>query len=719
MFFAETWFTEASDTVIAGYQLHRRDRDGRGGGVAIYVRDGIVTSEINVAQLNSTAIEQVWRVIRVGNEALLLGCLYRPHDLNDATLTQCIASITAAQDALTGLNCASMLLYGDFNFSQTTYEPIDVGGGVATVAHVSDERPGDLRFQACLNDCHLTQLVTFPTYRKNRLEAPTTTLDLIITDDPDRAIDITASDSLGDTPMGQAHCLIAGQFAVVGPGLTQGPQHRSRLIWSKANFEALSAHITSIDWEAKLNGLSVDAAYQLLLDKFNEAVKLFIPSTTKPFFEKNERWVTPSVIEAVQAKRVLWTKYIAAGRDSHAALREQHRSACKRVAATVRRAVVDYEERLAIASKSEPKLLHAHIRSKQRVKDSIATIAVADNRTSSDPEVICSTLNNYFRSVFTVEPAGALPEFTSRTEAECDVVGNSFSTAIVQARLSCLDETKSMGLDGMHPRVLRNCSAAFAQPLALIYRMSYNLGSVPRQWLKSNVCPIFKKGSKIKASNYRPVSLTSVPCKVMESIIHEHIMTHCVAHGLITRAQHGFVEKKSCVTNLLEARDILTEAFHRGHAVDVVYTDFAKAFDKMPHKRLLHKLHAYGIRGKLLAWISAWLTGRQQRVVIDGRTSDWQDVTSGVPQGSVLGPLLFVLYINDLPDNIANQIMMYADDSKILGPIKSESDKAALQADIDQAVAWSHKWCIHFNLEKCKIMHAGRPSNRFLPLHHG
>jgi hypothetical protein len=194
----------------------------------------------------------------------------------------------------------------------------------------------------------------------------------------------------------------------------------------------------------------------------------------------------------------------------------------------------------------------------------------------------------------------------------------------------------------------------------------------------------------------------------MESFIHERIMKHCHNNSLFTKAQHGFLPKRGCVSNLIEARDILTDAVHRGYAIDVIYTDFAKAFDKVPHKRLLHKLKAYGICGSLFRWISDWLANRKQRVVVGKAESEWKEVTSGVPQGSVLGPLLFILYINDLPDNIAHHIKIYADDSKILGVIKTEEDKARLQLDIDKAVEWSKMWLMLFNLDKCKCMHVGR-----------
>jgi hypothetical protein len=282
----------------------------------------------------------------------------------------------------------------------------------------------------------------------------------------------------------------------------------------------------------------------------------------------------------------------------------------------------------------------------------------------------------------------------------------------VLKRLQRLDPYKAYGVDGIHPRVLKECAIAFASPVTFLFRRSIDTGVVPELWRRSNVTPIFKKGSKSKASNYRPVSLTCVLGKVMEAIIHDHIVGYCDSHGLISKSQHGFRKHKSCATNLVETRDVLSEALHRGLSVDVVFTDFAKAFDRVPHDRLLLKLALFGICGPLLDWIRAWLSGRWQRVVLGCCESDWKRVTSGVPQGSVLGPLLFVLFINDLCEVIQSHIKLYADDSKIFRIIESEEDPRLLQADIDAAVEWSGRWLLPFNLEKCKVMHVGTGRKR-------
>ncbi|XP_065675767.1 uncharacterized protein LOC136091975 [Hydra vulgaris] len=539
IFFAETWFTDLSDVTVPGYQPHRKDRDKRGDGVAIYTRDDIIVSEVSSTQLNSTSIEQIWRKIKLGQESFLLGCLYRPHDENDQVLTQCIPSITTAQQILPNINCSAMLVYGDFNFSHTSYESIEVNGGIATVAHVRGERQGDIRFQKCLDEFHLTQLITFPTYRCSRHVEPTSTLDLIITNEPDRVIIIKQGDSLDDTPMGQAHCFIEGQFAVACLNNSPTLPLKPRLIWIRANYAAISAHIAAVEWETVFTGLNANDEYQLLANVYNEATNLHIPSTTTPFTEKQEQWVTPELIEAVKAKRTSWAKYINAGRYTHKFLKISHRTACKKVKKMVKAGRQKYEELLVRDSESNPKRLHAYVRSKQNVSNNITSLETVNSNITTDTGDISASLNNYFQSVFVLEPEGSVPGFEIRTEPVCVIDPASFSIDIVQKCLNNLDERKSTGYDGLHPRVLSKYSATFAKPLSLIYKCSFATGVVPELWKKSNVTPIFKKGSRLKASNYRPVSLTSIPCKIMESILQKRIMEHCVANGLISPNQHG------------------------------------------------------------------------------------------------------------------------------------------------------------------------------------
>ena len=190
---------------------------------------------------------------------------------------------------------------------------------------------------------------------------------------------------------------------------------------------------------------------------------------------------------------------------------------------------------------------------------------------------------------------------------------------------------------------------------------------------------LFLSKEKKNPGNYRPISLTSVPCKLMEKIIRDAIVKHMTENDLFSKAQHGFIKGKSCVTQLLEFLEDITQAIDNGEDVDVVYLDFCKAFDKVPHKRLRKKLYGYGIRGKIYNWVKEILSGREQRVFVNGAYSSWKDVTSGIPQGSILGPVLFLVFINHLPDVIEVLIKLFADDAKIYAVVSNQADNDKVQ----------------------------------------
>ena len=246
------------------------------------------------------------------------------------------------------------------------------------------------------------------------------------------------------------------------------------------------------------------------------------------------------------------------------------------------------------------------------------------------------------------------------------------------------------------------------QPLELLFKKSLSLGVIPNDWKKANVTAIFKKGSRKQPGNYRPVSLTCQMGKILEKIIKEDLVHYLESNKLIFETQHGFRSKKSCLTNLLEFSQFVSDKIDDGKPVDVIYLDFQKAFDKVPHIRLINKLQALGIRGSVLNWIREWLKNRVQRVVINGEESDWIPVSSGVPQGSVLGPILFIIYINDIDENILSLILKFADDTKLVREVSTLEERNKLIEDLSNVFKWSEDWQMHFNIDKCKVMHLGK-----------
>jgi hypothetical protein len=285
----------------------------------------------------------------------------------------------------------------------------------------------------------------------------------------------------------------------------------------------------------------------------------------------------------------------------------------------------------------------------------------------------------------------------------------SITEKMVREKIRKLKPDSAAGPDEIGPRILKELEAVLTTPLVEIFRKSISTGEVPDEWKKANVTPIFKKGTKKDPGNYRPVSLTSVCCKMLESILRDALMDHLTCNNLLKASQHGFMPGKSCTTNLLEFFEKTTQAIDAGLPFDVIFLDFAKAFDKVPRERLLEKLRAHGVQGRALNWIRNWLTGRKQRVVLNGKFSAWAEVLSGVPQGSVLGPILFLIFINDL-DVAAVMIDIlrkFADDTKLGQTVSTPEERELLQQALDKLCEWSEKWGMEFNVKKCKVMHLG------------
>ena len=306
---------------------------------------------------------------------------------------------------------------------------------------------------------------------------------------------------------------------------------------------------------------------------------------------------------------------------------------------------------------------------------------------------------------FTTEDISSLPvPFTKFEGSKSGHLGQLFVTPEMIAKtLKKMKDNKSPGVDEIPPKLLKEIVDQISTPLAKLFNLSLEERIVPSEWKEANITPLFKKGLRKKPVHYRPVSLTSVVCKLFETLIKDHMVEFLVKHKLINTFQHGFVKARSCLTNLLCFLEEITKWADDGSPVEVVYLDFQRAFDKVPHQRLSLKLKAHGIGNDVIKWIEEWLTHRRQRVIVDCEISNWKSVLSGVPQASVLGPILFLIYTNDLEDDISSKVLKFADDTKEFRKVTKQS----LQDDLNKLVKWSEKWQMLFNFGKCKCIYIG------------
>ena len=419
-----------------------------------------------------------------------------------------------------------------------------------------------------------------------------------------------------------------------------------------------------------------------------------------------KKHLSKEAIRKIMLKQTMWRVYRRTRKEEDYA---KYKEALNAATTEIRQSKRSYEQKLACNIKNDSKSFYAYVRSKQNVQDKVGPLEDSAGNIISQGFLMAEDLNGYFSSVFTKEDISSLPVADAKFQgAKSEYLGPLVVTPeLVAKKIRAMKDNKSPGVDGIPPKLLMETVDQISIPLARVFNLSLKEGVVPFEWKEANIIPLFKKGSRNKSENYRPVSLTSVICKLLERLIKDHMVDFLVKHKLLNSSQHGFLKARSCLTNMLCFLEEITKWIDVGSPVDIIYLDFQKAFDKVPHQRLLLKLKAHGIGDSITDWIEQWLTDRRQRVVVDGEVSNWKSVLSGVPQGSVLGPILFLIYINDLDDSITSNVLKFADDTKLFRKVNTDGDKQHLQNDLDRLVKWSEKWQMLFNFGKCKCLHTG------------
>jgi len=451
--------------------------------------------------------------------------------------------------------------------------------------------------------------------------------------------------------------------------------------YSRADYTRIALFLKEIDWELKFQDIHVDKMWDIFCEILNEVIVTYIPKMTNKS-KKFPVWMTKEARKLRKNKVRMWKRY---KEDKCYNNKMEYKLALNKVTTCYKTAKAGFESKLASNVKKNPKAFYNYVRSNSKTKEKVGPLKDETGNVISDSSGMCKLLNNYFSSIFTIENVERIPEarpiFIGDHENKLQDI--DLKQSIIYEKLKSLKPHKAAGVDNLDSDFLSKVADVISYPLTKIFTKSLESGTVPTDWKQANVCAIFKKGQKALPENYRPVSLTSHVCKMFESIVKDNIVAHIEKYDLLNSSQHGFVKGKSCLTNLLEFITFVSDCIDGHKDVDVIYLEFQKAFDKVPHKRLLSKVKSFGITGKVSNWIEKWLLDRKQRVVLNGSFSEWKSVTSGVPQGSVLGPLLFIMFVDDMNHSVVSNLLKFADDAKLFRCVSDPGNVDVLKDDLN------------------------------------
>ena len=490
----------------------------------------------------------------------------------------------------------------------------------------------------------------------------------------------------------------------------KNPPRRLVYNFKRADFEFLNNLLFNLPLSSGVMEIKsqeqLDNMWELWNDLVFSAINTCIPKKKCRDLNKPP-WINGELLKAIRKKKTLWKSL---KRDpNNAAKRDKFRKMRQRIKMSCRLARRNYLTEIANEVNSSTKRFWSFFSLKNKRRP-IPDKMKWDGVDYCNDMARLDAFNCFFQSVYRDhDVCVSLPEdYLSLLPETTDSLSLiQVTVEEVMKLLKTLRTDKATGPDNFPTTVLKECAEALAPSLTSFINFSLSSGFHPTQWKCANLAPVYKKNEKNHVNNYRPISLLPIVSKIQE---------HCVATRLVPfikdfiyPLQHGFQSGKSCTTQLLQVLHDIGQALDKGLESDIIYLDFEKAFDSVCHSKLLAKLERYGIRDHLLKWFSSYLNGRLQRVILNGLYSNWNEVKSGIPQGSLLGPTLFLLYVNDMPACISGSTLaMFADDSKCYKCIVSPSDFDTIQADLNQLQLWSHANDMFFQPTKCENLRITR-----------
>ena len=678
-----------ADVQLPGYlPIHRKD-SGNMHGLGVYVKSNLpIAREYTLEDEKESFM--CFRLALLHTTTYIF-FLYRSPSSSSCSVIEAVSS--NIDKALIHQPSANIMVCGDFNAHNTEW--------------LSHSRAIDVAGVSCFEFAlahDITQIVDFPTRIPDRDDHQPYLLDLFLCSIPDLCTVIS------HPPLGKSdHMVVGVDVNFVVKSANEHPYHRTVYSYCKADWDGLRDHLRDVPWLDIFKHNATFAAKEIS-EWIEIGIDCYIPHHKFQLKPHSSPWFTPSCAAAIAHRNHIFHQYHRNMTPENKKLFCDSRNHCKRV---LEEAKSKYAEatRCSIASQS------IGSRDFWRISNSIlnrgkSTIPPLFN----GPEVLTTATDkanlfarNFSKNSTLDDSSQVLPDFPSRTEQRLS--SRKITSRMVAKVIHNLDTFKATGPDRIPSIVLKMCSSELSPVLAKLYNRCLTESCFPSCWKSSSVVPAFKNdGERSDPGNYRPISLLPIISKIFESFINDSLIKHLDGTSLFSDLQYGFRAFRSTADLLTVLSERIYNSLDAGGETRAIALDISKAFDKVWHAGLLHKLKAYGVDGSILSIIESFLLDRALKVVLDGHSSPLYNINAGVPQGSVLGPTLFLVFINDLPDGALSRIGIYADDTTVYssvgksGVFEKVESAAELQDDLRGIVEWGNRWLVSFNATKTKLL---------------
>ncbi len=672
-----------SDIQIPGFQSPiRNDRPAFGGGSAVYVSNALYAKR--KPMLESNDIEIIALEINTGRNKILLYVAYRtPSDPVDHDFWN---SLQTCIDEGRQSNYPYIVLTGDLNADPNTPN-------------------GVYMKHFCLSN-GLTIHIDEPTRIVKDSES---CLDQFITNMPTYVDSTEVLTPIGTSDHSPVTCILTFKHI--------RSKSYQRLIWlySKANFAQYCDALKNYNWDQCFLSDDINSICSSFSKAVLDIAKKYIPNKTVTIRHNDLPWYNSSLRKL---KRKTDRLYKLAKASKKTSDWDTYKPVRNEYSFKLKQAEKSYLDNLANSLSAEnnlnPKRWWNIVKSfMNRTNSSTIPPLDYDSTIITDNVNKAEAFNDFFVKQSFLDESNANLPFGPDNDNMPTLTGLHINEIDVEEMLSELNCNKATGFDGISPRLLKEGSKPLAKPLSRLFNLSLESAKFPDPWKLANVLPMHKKNDKNLVNNYRPISLLSCVSKVFEKIVFRHVFNFFRDNLTITVHQSGFIPGDSTVNQLVHLYHVFCEALNKGKEIRVVFCDISKAFDKVWHRGLIHKLKTAGIRGKLLSWFISYLENRKQRVIIEGQSSTWKPIKAGVPQGSVLGPLLFLIYINDIINNVDSQVKLFADDTSLFIIVEDPVTAAkSLNSDLNSISSWSNQWLVNFNPAKTECLLISRKVNK-------